>query len=99
MNKFNSNNVTTLAKNKRNTALKRYLTVAITCAIVGVAMLPVMADSDAETAINNMSDIIFGIIRAIGIILSGWGLPCRRSHYRLRKVYPDCYRSRRVQLI
>ena len=43
MNKFNSNNVTTLAKNKRNTALKRYLTVAITCAIVGVAMLPVMA--------------------------------------------------------
>lgn len=74
MNKFNSNNVTTLAKNKRNKALKRYLTVAITCAIVGVAMLPVMADSDAETAINNMSDIIFGIIRAIGIILSGWGL-------------------------
>ena len=74
MNKFNSNNVTALAKNKRNTALKRYLTVAITCAIVGVAMLPVMADSDAETAINNMSDIIFGIIRAIGIILSGWGL-------------------------
>ena len=58
MNKFNSNNVTTLAKNKRNTALKRYLTVAITCAIVGVAMLPVMADSDAETAINNMSDIV-----------------------------------------
>ena len=74
MNKFNSDNVTTLAKNKRNKVLKRYLSVALTCAVVGVVMLPVMADSDAETAINNMSDIIFGIIRAIGIILSGWGL-------------------------
>ena len=74
MNKFNSDNVTTLAKNKRNKVLKRYLSVALTCAVVGVVMLPVMADSDAETAINNMSDIIFGIIRAIGIILAGWGL-------------------------
>ena len=74
MNKINSNTVTVLTKDKRNKALKRYLSVAITCAIVGVCMLPVLADSDAETAINNMSDIIFGIIRAIGIILSGWGL-------------------------
>jgi hypothetical protein len=40
-------------------------------------MVPVLATegtSDAETAINNMSNIIFGIIRAIGVILSGWGL-------------------------
>ena len=74
MNKFNSNNVTVLSKNRKNKALKRYLSVALTCAVVGVAMLPVLADSDAETAINNMSNIIFGIIRAIGVILSGWGL-------------------------
>ncbi len=74
MNKFNSNNVTVLSKNKKNKTLKRYLSVALTCAVVGVAMLPVLADSDAETAINNMSNIIFGIIRAIGVILSGWGL-------------------------
>ena len=73
MNKFNSN-VTVLSKNRKNKALKRYLTVALTCAVVGVAMLPILADSDAETAINNMSNIIFGIIRAIGVILSGWGL-------------------------
>ena len=74
MNKINSNNVTVLSKNRKNKALKRYLSVALTCAVVGVAMLPVLADSDAETAINNMSNIIFGIIRAIGVILSGWGL-------------------------
>lgn len=70
----NNNNVTALEKTVRKTVLKRYLATAITCAIVGVFMLPVLADSEAETAINNMSNIIFGIIRAIGIILAGWGL-------------------------
>ena len=72
MNKNNS--VTVLEKNKRKTIMKRYIATAITCAIVGVFMVPVLAESEAETAINNMSNIIFGIIRAIGIILAGWGL-------------------------
>ena len=66
--------ITTLAKEKKKAILKRYLMTAITCAIVGVFMVPVLAESEAETAINNMSNIIFGIIRAIGIILAGWGL-------------------------
>ena len=66
--------VTVLEKNKRKTVLKRYIATAITCAIVGVFMVPVLAESEAETSINNMSNIIFGIIRAIGIILAGWGL-------------------------
>ena len=70
----NNKEITTLAKDKKKAILKRYLMTAITCAIVGVFMVPVLADSDAETAINNMSNIIFGIIRAIGIILAGWGL-------------------------
>ncbi len=74
MNKIHSKNATALSKSKRKAILKSYLATAVTCAVVGVVMLPVLADSDAETAINNMSDIIFGIIRAIGIILSGWGL-------------------------
>ena len=60
--------ITTLAKDKKKAILKRYLMTAITCAIVGVFMVPVLAESEAETAINNMSNIIFGII------LSGWGL-------------------------
>ena len=66
--------ITTLAKDKKKAILKIYLMTAITCAIVGVFMVPVLAESEAETAINNMSNIIFGIIRAIGIILAGWGL-------------------------
>ena len=69
-----SKEITVLAKEKKKTVLKRYLLTAVTCAVVGVFMVPGLADSDAETAINNMSNIIFGIIRAIGIILAGWGL-------------------------
>lgn len=69
-----SNNVTVLNKNKRNAVLKRYLAISVTVAVVCVAMVPVLAASDAEKAIKNMSEIIFGIIRAIGVILAGWGL-------------------------
>ena len=69
-----SNNVTVLNKNKRNAVLKHYLAISVTVAVVCVAIVPVLAASDAEKAIKNMSDIIFGIIRAIGVILAGWGL-------------------------
>ena len=69
-----SNNVTVLNKNKRNAVLKRYLAISVTVAVVCVAIVPVLAASDAEKAIKNMSEIIFGIIRAIGVILAGWGL-------------------------
>lgn len=68
------NEVTELHRVNQRKVLKRYLAMAITIATVCVVMVPVVADSEAEQAINNMSDIIFGIIRAIGVILSGWGL-------------------------
>ena len=71
------NEVTNLKKDSRRKLLRSYLVSTVACATVAVFMVPVLATegtSDAETAINNMSNIIFGIIRAIGVILSGWGL-------------------------
>ena len=35
---------------------------------------PVYADGDPITVINNLSSFMFGLIRAIGIILLGWGI-------------------------
>ena len=32
------------------------------------------ADGDPLTVVNNLSTFIFGLIRAIGIILLGWGI-------------------------
>ena len=35
---------------------------------------PVYADGDPITVINNLSTFMFSLIRAIGIILLGWGV-------------------------
>lgn len=32
------------------------------------------AASDPLTVVNNLSDFIFGLIRAVGLILLGWGI-------------------------
>lgn len=36
--------------------------------------LPAFAASDPLTVVNNLSDFIFGLIRAVGLILLGWGI-------------------------
>jgi hypothetical protein len=66
--------ITNLERDRRRKILRGYLVSAVTIATVAVFVCPVLADSDAETAINNMSNIIFGIIRSIGVILAGWGI-------------------------
>jgi len=38
------------------------------------ASVPVFADGDPLTVINNLSDFVFGLIRAVGIIIAGWGI-------------------------
>ena len=46
------------------------LSVAIMCGLA----LPVLADGDPLTVVNNLSTFVFGLIRAVGIILLGWGI-------------------------
>ncbi len=36
--------------------------------------LPVFADGDPISVVSNLSNFIFGLIRAVGIILLGWGI-------------------------
>ena len=38
------------------------------------AAMPAFAASDPLTVVNNLSDFIFGLIRAVGLILLGWGI-------------------------
>ena len=49
---------------------------ALYAALVRVccAATPVLADGDPLTVVNNLSTFIFSIIRAIGLILLGWGI-------------------------
>ncbi|NSW91586.1 MAG: glutamyl-tRNA amidotransferase [Firmicutes bacterium] len=51
-------------------------TFAVYCALVLVILFtsPVYAADDPLTVVNNLSNFIFGLIRAIGLILLGFGI-------------------------
>ncbi len=46
------------------------------CAVLAVTFMtvPALAAADPLTVVNNLSDFIFSAIRAIGIIILGWGI-------------------------
>jgi hypothetical protein len=46
------------------------VTVMVFCSIISVSA----ATTDPLEVINNLSEFIFGLIRAVGIILLGWGI-------------------------
>ena len=48
-----------------------FIAVVIICT---VGVMPVFATNDPIEVINNLSDFIFGLIRAIGLILLGFGI-------------------------
>ncbi|NLE26744.1 MAG: glutamyl-tRNA amidotransferase [Clostridiaceae bacterium] len=53
------------------------MTFAVYCTLVLIITLftaPVYAANDPLTVVNNLSDFIFGLIRAIGMILLGFGI-------------------------
>lgn len=47
--------------------------VAVTILLLTTSSAVFAAD-DPLTVINNLSDFVFGLIRAVGIILLGWGI-------------------------
>lgn len=53
----------------------RFYAAAVLCA--ALLLSPVIALADGEdplTVVNNLSSFIFGLIRAVGLILLGWGI-------------------------
>ena len=42
--------------------------------LVTVLAVPALAADDPLTIVNNLSEFIFSIIRALGIIILGWGV-------------------------
>ena len=54
---------------------KSMLTVLSSTVIMFIFVAtPVRAESDPLTVINNLSSFMFSLIRAIGMILLGWGI-------------------------
>ena len=64
-----------LNNNKNSVKISRSLLMMYAVMVCGVVFaLPAFAASDPLTVINNLSDFIFGLIRAIGMILLGFGV-------------------------
>lgn len=60
---------------KKLKTIKKVLFFAyITLVIVGNFATPVYAANDPVTVVNNFSEFMFGLIRAIGMILLGFGI-------------------------
>lgn len=56
-------------------ARRRYFTAAVSLAVCYIFATPALAASvDPLNAINNLSTFVFAAIKAIGIILLGWGV-------------------------
>ena len=53
-----------------------YCTLVVAVALMGCCSMTAFAagTNDPLTVINNLSDFIFGLIRAVGLILLGWGI-------------------------
>lgn len=55
--------------------MRRILLSALMVMILCVSMsIPAFAADDPLAVVNNLSDFIFGLIRAVGLILLGWGI-------------------------
>ncbi|MDF9409926.1 TrbC/VirB2 family protein [Pelotomaculum isophthalicicum JI] len=53
---------------------KRVFTVCCALALLTLFATPVYAAGDPLQVVNNLSEFIFGLIRAIGMILLGFGI-------------------------
>ncbi len=53
----------------------RFMTVWIALALAfTVFAIPAYADGDPLTVVNNLSNYIFNCLRAVGVIVLGWGI-------------------------
>lgn len=61
--------------NRKTRKIRRiYFTAAILAFTASLFVTPALAATDPLTIVNNLSDFIFSCIKAIGIIILGWGV-------------------------
>lgn len=71
--KMNNNRLPVPGKVKKG--FRFYAATVLTLALSGsLTMTAFAAGNDPLTVVNNLSTFIFGLIRAVGIILLGWGI-------------------------
>ena len=63
-----------LLERKVKRGYRRYRTVIVALTLVFANAVTAFAAGDPISVVNNLSDFIFGLIRAVGLILLGWGI-------------------------
>ena len=53
---------------------RRYAAAVLSAAVMMGMTMPAFAAGDPLGVVNNLSTFIFGLIRAVGLILLGWGI-------------------------
>lgn len=53
---------------------RKYTCTVLSCAVLLGLTVPAYAAGDPLTVVNNLSTFIFSLIRAVGLILLGWGI-------------------------
>ena len=53
---------------------RRYAVTVLSAAMILGTAMPAFAAGDPLGVVNNLSTFIFGLIRAVGLILLGWGI-------------------------
>lgn len=61
-------------RNFSRRAQKAYAVFACLVAAMSLTVMPAMAADDPLAVVDNLSDFFFSLIRAIGLILLGWGI-------------------------
>ena len=73
--KIKRNETLTELEKRKIRLRKNYFTIALTFALItAFAPFTLAEGTDPLAAINNLSDFVFSAIKAIGIILLGWGV-------------------------
>lgn len=60
--------------NKVKCGFRFYCAVVASVALIACCSMTTLAADDPLTVVNNLSEFIFGLIRAVGLILLGWGI-------------------------
>ena len=55
-------------------SFRYYCTLVMAVALLGCCSMTAFAADDPLEVVNNLSEFIFGLIRAVGLILLGWGI-------------------------
>ena len=62
------------SKKALNRARIAHRLLSMTAIIACLAVVPAFADNEALNAVNKLSDTIFALIKAVGLICTGWGV-------------------------